>query len=167
MDFRRKKMKIELAKESNIVEILEIIKQRCDWFAENQIEQWGSWYYEEFYDEEYFLEMLKKYELFVVKQENEIIGTFLLKYENEEYWKDKEKAIYLDHFVTKIGNPGLGEKILEFIQKLAKEKALKYLRLECMRSNPKINEYYKNHGFQDKGQGDVPYEYRLWEKEVM
>lgn len=159
-------MKIQLAKENEISEILEIIKERCKWFEENKIDQWGSWYYEELYDEKYFKKMMKKYPLYIAKQENEIIGAFLLKYENKKYWKDKEKAVYLDHFVTKIGNPGVGEKILNFIQEIGKEKGLKYLRLECMRSNLKINEYYQNHGFQNKGEGDEPYEYRLWEKEI-
>ena len=69
---------------------------------------------------------MKKYSLYIVKNHNEIFGAFLLKYENEKYWKDKEKAIYLDHFVTQIGNKGVGEIILNFIQELAKEKGLKY-----------------------------------------
>ncbi len=39
-------MKIELAKENEIKDILEIIKERCNWFEKSQIKQWGSWYYE-------------------------------------------------------------------------------------------------------------------------
>ena len=159
-------MQIKLAQKADVPEILKIIKQRCDWFAENHINQWGSWYYEEVYDEKYFLQAMKNFSLYVVKNENEVVGAFLLKYESETYWKDKEKAVYLDHFVTKLGNPKLGEEILNFIQKLAKEKGLDYLRLECMRSNPKINKYYQNHGFQNKGEGDEPYQYRLWERKI-
>lgn len=159
-------MEIKLAEEGDISTILEIIKQRCDWFEQNKIDQWGSWYYEDLYDETYFLEAMENYPLYIVKKKDEIIGTFLLKYENKEYWKDEEKAVYLEHFVTKIGNPGLGQKILNFITKLAQEKGLHYVRLECMRSNPKINEYYKNQGFTCKGEGNEPYEYRLWEREV-
>lgn len=159
-------MKIELATENDISIILEIIKARCDWFLKNKIEQWGSWYYEDLYDRKYFLEAMKKNDLYIVKNGNEIIGLFLLKYKNEKYWKDNKPAIYLEHFVTKLGNPGLGEKILEFIKNIAKEKNLKYLRLDCMRINPKINEYYQKHGFQNKGEGNEPYEYRLWEMEI-
>lgn len=159
-------MKIELAKKNDIPLVLEIIKERCEWFLKNKIKQWDSWYYEDLYDEKYFLEAMKTYDLYVVKNKMEIIGLFMLKYENPKYWKDNRPAIYLDHFVTKLGNPGLGEKILEFIINIAKEKNLKYLRLECMRCNPKINEYYQKHGFQNKGEGNIPYEYRLWEKEI-
>lgn len=105
-------MNIEFAKENDIPMILEIIKERCDWFLKNKIEQWDSWYYEDLYDQKYFLEAMKKYDLYVVKNRKEIVGLFLLKYKNEKYWKDNKPAIYLDHFVTKLGNPGLGEKIL-------------------------------------------------------
>lgn len=159
-------IKIEFAKESDIPTIIEIIKERCNWFLENNIEQWDSWYYEDLYNKQYFLEARKNYDLYIVKNNQNIIGLFLLKYKNEEYWKDSEPAVYLEHFVTKLGNPGLGEKILEFIINIAKEKKLKYLRLECMRSNPLINEYYKKHGFKSRGEGNDPYEYRLWEKEI-
>lgn len=159
-------MNIKLATENDIPIILEIIKERCDWFLKNNFEQWGNWYYEDLYNESYFLNAMKKYNLYIVKNNTEIIGLFLLKYENDLYWNDKQPAIYLDHFVTKLGNPRLGEKILEFIKNIAKEKNLKYLRLECMRINPKINEYYQMHGFKNKGEGDEPYEYRLWEMEI-
>lgn len=77
-------IKMQLAKENEILEVLEIIKQRCNWFQENQIEQWGSWYYEELYDEKYFLKMMKRYLLYVVKKEDEIIGAFLLKNEEDK-----------------------------------------------------------------------------------
>lgn len=160
-------MKIQLAKENEIPEILEIIKERCDWFEKNKIDQWGSWYYEDLYNEKYFKKMIKKYPLYIIKKEDEIIGTFLLKNEDDKtHWISPKNSYYLWHFVTKIGNPGLGEKILEFIENLARENQIKYLRLECMRSNPKINEYYQNHGFENKGEGDEPYEYSLWEKEI-
>ena len=159
-------IKFELAKVNDITIILEIIKERCDWFLKSNIEQWGSWYYEDLYDYKYFLEAMKKNNLYVVKNNEEIVGLFLLKYENDEYWKDFQPAIYLDHFVTKLGHQGLGEKILDFIRNKAHEKNLKYLRLDCMRCNPKINEYYQKHGFQNKGEGNEPYEYRLWEMEL-
>lgn len=161
-------MKFQLAKENEVSEILEMIKERCNWFEKNKIEQWGSWYYEDLYDEKYFKKIMKKYSLYIVKKEDEIIGAFLLKTDDDKrHWNNQQKSYYLWHFVTKIGNPGLGEEILKFIKDLAKEKNIKYLRLECMRSNSKINKYYEKHGFQNKGQGDEPYEYQLWEKEII
>ena len=49
--------------------------------------------YTSLYNEEHFLDVIKKYKLYVVKKRDEVIGVFLLKNENKKYWKDKEKAI--------------------------------------------------------------------------
>lgn len=36
--------------------------------------------------------MMKIYKLYVVKQNDEVVGAFLLKTEDEDYWKDNKKA---------------------------------------------------------------------------
>lgn len=36
------KMEIKLAEKKNVSKILGTIKNRCDWFEKNYIEQWGS-----------------------------------------------------------------------------------------------------------------------------
>lgn len=159
-------MNIELANKNDIPSILKILKQRCEWFKKNKIEQWGDWYYTELYNTDYFINMMNKYKLYVVKKENEVIGVFLLKTEDKEYWKDDRNAYYIHHLATKLGYANLGIEILNFIEKLAKQNAVKYLRLDCMRENKKLNKYYENYGFTNIGEGEEPYPHRLWEKEV-
>lgn len=162
-------MEVQLAVERDIASIIEIIKQRCEWFEQNRIEQWGDWYYTELYNAEYFIKAMKEYHLYVIKQAKEIIGVFLLKDEDQDYWNDNEKAYYIHHLVTKIGYPGLGIKILDFIEELAKQNEIKYLRLDCIRTNQKLNQYYLDYGFKEKGQGEEGgvYFYRLWEKTIL
>ena len=159
-------MNIELATENDIPIILEILKQRCEWFKQNKIDQWGDWYYTELYDMNYFIKMMKIYKLYVVKQDNKVVGAFLLKTEDENYWNDNKKAYYIHHFVTKLGYPNLGTEILNFIEDLAKKNSVDYLRLDCMKTNKKLNEYYKKHGFENKGEGEQPYPHKLWERKV-
>ncbi len=159
-------MNIELAKESDILDILEILKQRCEWFKKNKIEQWGDWYYTELYNTDYFIKIMKIYKLYVVRQKGEVIGAFLLKTQDNKYWRDDKNAYYIHHFVTKLGYKNLGTEMLKFIEKLAKQNEVKYLRLDCMKENEKLNKYYENHGFINKGEGQEPYPHRLWEKEV-
>ena len=159
-------MNIELATQNDIPGILEILKQRCEWFKQNEIDQWGDWYYTELYDMDYFIKMMKIYKLYVVKQNAEVAGAFLLKTEDENYWNDNKKAYYIHHFVTKLGYPNLGTEILNFIQNLAKQNSIDCLRLDCMKTNKKLNEYYRNHGFENKGKGEEPYPHKLWERKV-
>lgn len=157
-------MNIELATENDIPAIIEILKQRCEWFKNNNIEQWGQWYYTELYNIEYFTEMIKTCGLYVAKQEDKVVGAFLLKTEDVVYWKDNKKAYYIHHLVTKIGYPNLGLEMLEFIEDLAKKNSLNCLRLDCMKTNIKLNEYYQKRGFECKGEGEEPYPHKLWEK---
>lgn len=159
-------MKIELAKESDILSILEILKQRCEWLRQNKINQWGDYYYTELYNKDYFIKVRNIHKLYVVKEKDEVIGLFLLKTEDQKYWKDNEKAYYIHHFATKLGYPNLGLEILSFIENLAKQNSIKYIRLDCMKTNKKLNQYYQNYGFENKGEGEEPYPHRLWEKKV-
>ena len=70
----KRKMNIELATQNDIPVILKILKQRCEWFKQNKIDQWGDWYYTELYNADYFIKMMKIYKLYVVKQNDEIVG---------------------------------------------------------------------------------------------
>lgn len=91
--------------------------------------------------------------------------------ENDKtYWDNDDNddsAYYTHHLATKIGYTGIGTKILNFIEKLAKENSKKYIRLDCKKSNAKLNQCYQKQGFIYKGSGEEPYSHNLWEKEIM
>lgn len=159
-------MNIQLATEKDIPAILEILKQRCEWLNQKDIEQWGEWYYTEMYNKEYFMKKMQTDRLYVAKEKDEVLGSFLLKTEDQDYWEDNESAYYIHHFVTKLGNPNLGIKMLKFMENLAKKNSIHYLRLDCMKTNTRLNEYYSKYGFEERGEGEEPYPYRLWEKIV-
>ena len=159
--------KIEIATKKDIPFILEVFKERCAWFLENHIDQWGDWYYTELYDEDYFSDAMDLYTVYTVRDDIKIIGVFLLKEENKKYWKDRKRAYYIDHFASRVGYPGVGKFMLKFIKTLALENGVDCLRLEAMRSNPRINEYWKHSGFENKGNFDKPYEGVYWEKRLL
>ena len=41
-----------------------------------------------------------------------------------------------------------------------------YLSLDCMKKNKKLNECYRNHGFENKSEGEEPSPHKLWERKV-
>ena len=114
-------MNIELAKIDDIKWIVAILKERCDWLKACNIDQWGDYYYSEKYNINYFKEVVHLHKLYVVKQSGKVVGCFLLKETDETYWKNDDNAYYIHHLATKVGYPGLGKKIIEFIENLAKE----------------------------------------------
>ena len=67
-------MKIELAKENDIISMLEILKQRCEWLRQNKINQWGDWYYTELYNMDYFIKIRNIHKLYVVKEKDEVMN---------------------------------------------------------------------------------------------
>lgn len=95
-------MEIQLAKKEEISDILNIIEERCNWLKEKGINQWANNYLGR-YNEDYFKEVLVKHKLFVVKEQKEIIGTFLLKEEDKMFWNNEDSAFYIHHLATKLG----------------------------------------------------------------
>ncbi len=161
-------MKIEIAQVKDVPMVMDLIKQRCEWFQKEKIDQWEDDYLAIF-DIQYFEEQASKKQVYLVTQEEKVCGAFVLKQEEEEYWKDKEKkkALYVYHLVTKVGYAGIGKQILEQIEELAREKQITYIRLDCMQNNKKLNAYYEQYGFKCCGEGkEEGYAYRLWEKKV-
>lgn len=159
-------MDIRLAETKDIVAIMNILEERCNWFKEHGINRWANNYLGK-YNEDYFNDAMKNHKLYVVKQENKVIGIFLLKENDKTYWSNDESAYYIHHLATKIGYKGIGTKILRFIEKRAKENSKKYIRLDCKKSNVELNQYYQKQGFIYKCSGEEPYSHNLWEKEIM
>lgn len=158
-------MIIKLATESDINDIIYVIKQRCDWFKKNNIDQWNEIYYLRKYNFKYFTNMVHTNNLYIATENDEIIGVFLLKTEDKPYWKDNKKAYYIHHFATKLQHSGTGIKMLKFIEDLAKENGVNYIRLDCLNENTKLNDYYQKNGFIKKGEGKINYyHFNLWEK---
>lgn len=159
-------MDIRLAQKENISDIMDIIKERCEWLKKNNIDQWANNYLGK-YNEDYFNEVMQLHKLYIVEQENKVIGVFLLKEEDKDYWNNDDKAYYIHHLATRVGYTGIGSKIIKFIEQLAKENSKKYIRLDCKKSNDELNQYYQKQGFIYKGCGETPYSHNLWEKEIM
>lgn len=142
--------KIELAKKEEIKDLCEIIISRCNWLKENNIRQWIITSYPIRFDHTYFEQQMKKNKLLIAKKGKIVCGGLLLKEEDNSCWSDQEtkNAYYIHHFVTKIGEKGLGKRMIEFSKQQAKEDGKEYLRLDCVSHNKKLNTYYYNLGFE-------------------
>ena len=139
--------KILLATEDDIEEFHKIIISRCKWFEEKNINQWKVTSYPIRYNINYFKEQMNN--LYIIKNNNEVLGGFLLKDNDEKYWSDSNnvKAYYIHHLATKIGIKGLGKLLISFAINKSKQDKKDYLRLDCVALNKKLNEYYRQLGF--------------------
>lgn len=139
-----KNIEFEVAKEDQLDEILKIYQERIDWFKEKEIKQWTK--YKEHHSKEEFRDIIKRGRLFILKQNKDIISAFQIE-ENSKYWEDNEEAYYLYKVVTLPKTRKIGNIIVAICKDLAISNNKKYLRLDCLEDNTKLNEIYIKHGF--------------------
>lgn len=142
-------IKIEIAKENDIEPIHDLIVKRCKWFDENNIKQWDMSYAKR-YDKDYFKNQINTNLMYVEKYDETIAGCMLLKNKDEDCWQDYEPSYYIHHLVTDILYKGIGKSLINFAINKARNDNKENLRLDCFKSNIKLNNYYKNLGVEKK-----------------
>lgn len=152
----------EIANIEELNEIYKLYNSRINWFKENNINQWSN--YIEIYGSKFPI-AIKNKNYYILKNNDEIIAGFELS-NNPGYFKDNGKSLYLNKVVTKVGHKNIGSYIFMICRDIAKNNNMKYLRLDCIKWNDKLNAIYDKHGFKLVGYGKSDYEYCLRECNV-
>lgn len=158
--------KLELASIGDIDSVLELYSERIKWFKDNSIKQWTN--YLDNNPKSVFIEKITNKEYYVVKNNNKIIAGFELS-TNRKGWTDTTPAYYICKLVTKVGYKNIGGFIFKECEKMAIKNGKKYLRLDCIKKNKKLNDIYKGHGFKFMGYGrneQYGYDYVSWEYKI-
>ena len=134
---------IRKAEPSDVNHIYNIIQNRCRWLDENDIEQWNV---TRTYKQDYYLEKVKDEKLYVALYNNKIIGLFMFQ-PNTHYAEYDENIAYVHHLATDKQYKGAGKIIISKIKELAKLHSKRFIRLDNIASNAKLNEYYEKNGF--------------------
>jgi len=136
---------VELANINDIDYILELYSERMKWFKENSIKQWSR--YLENHPRSEFVEAINNKNYYIIKQDNEIIAGFELSTNSKDWNDDTTPAYYIYKVVTKVGQKNIGNVIFDKCKEIAKADGKKYLRLDCLKSNEKLNDIYESHNF--------------------
>lgn len=150
---------------SEIDDILNIYAERMQWFKEKGIKQWGK--YLEHHPKEEFENVIKNGYFFTLKQKGKIIAGFELSTDSK-YWRDDEtQAYYIYKVVTKVGSHQVGNLVFDICKDIAKTNNKKYLRLDCLSTNERLNNIYQSHNFKLIRTGyEDHYPYNLRECEI-
>jgi ribosomal protein S18 acetylase RimI-like enzyme len=148
-----------------------LLKQASQTLAEKNIDQWSYWqdppedkiqWIQEGFDNGEFY--------FVVNASNTVMGMFRLLKSDPMYWGERHDcAIYLHSLVTNKTYAGqkLGNRILEHIAAIYREKGTQYFRLDCLSINPALCSYYTNQGFKQVGTQTLKYgTFNLYQMEL-
>lgn len=153
---------LELANLEQLNDIYELYNERTNWFKEKNIKQWSRYIARH---EKEFPIAISNQNYYVLKKDNRIIAGFELS-NDCGYFKDNGESLYLYKVVSKVGYSNIGTFIFAICKDIAKNNNKKYLRLDCIKWNEKLNKLYEQHGFKLVGCGKSDYEYCLRECNV-
>lgn len=147
---------VYIAQKEDMKDILRLLKGVTTWLKKSRLKQW------EFLDQdEEDPEVRQSVEdgaTFVVKEGDEIIATFTLNemqtpWDKNIWGQSSEDAFYMHRLsvdYAHIGR-GLGRPIVEWMEAYTKTQGMRRIRLDCVESNKKLNQIYKNFGYDYKG----------------
>ena len=137
----------------------ELIKKRIVWMDSVGIKHWNALDYTEVYPLRHFIENAECGRLWVLKENERVLGGAVL-YETDEYWADDpcDTAYYVHRLAADTDEKGIGREILKRIYETAVKNGKTCLRLDCSEDNPKLNAYYESAGYMPNGSCvDGPY----------
>lgn len=130
--------------------MFQLILERMDWFEQKRIQQWKKGDCEIIYPLEYYEKESKKGHLYgLIDQEtNQLVSDAVL-LEKDACWKDQVNAYYIHNLASNPYQKGTGKLFFSYLESFAKEK--EYLRLDSLRGNETLEDYYSMRGFVEKG----------------
>lgn len=143
------------AGQEQAVDVLRLLKGAAQWMVSSGIKQWTP---EQFTEQDiagYFVDR----QVYLAVDGTEAVGMFTLQFSDLQYWGDlnDESYAYLHRLavdVTRRGQ-GLGEAMLQFAVRQARELGCKALRFDTVAHNVKLNRYYQGLGFHYMGTRDM------------
>lgn len=109
--------------------------------------------------------------LFIVKDDNQPVGTFSLQWEDSVIWGESTPAGYLHRLAVGQGHhsKGLGSRILALVEEEVSRRGYDRTRFDCAADNIKLCAYYEQQGYSKVGNrsiksGTINYSAALFEK---
>lgn len=126
--------------------IYELFEEAIEYIKKNNYIGWTT------YDKNFIKQDIDKKLQFKIIVEKDILCLFSICFTDVLIWREMEKgdAIYLHRIVVnpKFKGQKQFKKILNWVIEFAKEKGIKYIRMDTWADNSNIIEYYKSYGFQ-------------------
>lgn len=132
--------------------VMALVQARVAWMDREGICQWNQNGYQEAYPEEYYRQEARAGRLYALKSGGALAGALVL-LEEDEQWADSKsaEALYVHNFVTALNAPGAGGRMLDQVERLARERGKSLVRLDCDAGNPRLNQYYESKGYRLRG----------------
>ncbi len=149
-------MDITLAKKEDLPYIEELFESCKLDLLKKEIFQWDDQYP----NKEYFEWVIKEKEMYVHRQDNQVLGAIVLnewqhpEWEKVKWGENRGKIMVIHAFCVHphVQGGGYGSKILEFAEYLAQEQGYTGIRLDAFSGNPSALKFYETRGYNKKGE---------------
>ncbi|WP_237096923.1 GNAT family N-acetyltransferase [Paenibacillus dendritiformis] len=152
---------IQRAERKHFDELLNLFLEAAAWLRRNGIRQWG--HFLDGYGRDDVMISINSGSAFVIEKEGNVIGTVSVLLEPEAWdrhiWQTErlDDSIFIHRLALSRSHAGrnLGKEILRWIEQgLQIPDHMKYIKLDCVGDNEKLNHYYRANGFQYAGSTD-------------
>ncbi|QWG64220.1 GNAT family N-acetyltransferase [Bacillus mycoides] len=154
-----KEYTIRIATEDQSDSIIILLKEVAQWLQDKEVDQWQYLLGEEATAE--ILECIREKYTYVVMKEDEIVGTVTASPKQNEWdehifgKEEVSNSLYIHRFAVKrkYKGDGIGEWIIRWVEENVQHDK-EYLKLDCVRHNRILNDFYKRSGFDYVGSTD-------------
>ena len=129
--------------------VAELLDEATHWVGELGYEQWPLPF-----PRDELAAAIARAEVYVVEDEGEAVATVTLLWDDPLYWGERPSdAAYVHKLAVRRDRSGrgIGAAIVAWANAEALEAGREFLRLDCLRDNPGIRDYYEQLGFEHRG----------------
>ncbi len=160
-------LQIRLAKNTETKQIVDFLREVASWLKSKEINQW-SYLLSGGEDDAIERAILNK-ETYIAECDDQLVGTFTISPVQSDWdidiWGErKDSSLYLHRLAvsTDYKGNGLGSEMIQWMEEMFADQYI-YLRLDCVSTNRKLNQFYQTCGYKLVGSADGfnKYEKRL------
>jgi predicted N-acetyltransferase YhbS len=129
--------------------VAELLDEATRWVNDLGYEQWPLPF-----PRDELAAAIDRAEVFVVEEEGDAVATVTLLSDDPMYWGERPAdALYVHKLAVRRDRSGrgIGAAIVAWANAEAVEAGRDFLRLDCLRDNPGIRDYYEHLGFEHRG----------------
>lgn len=140
---------IRLALPEEASTVLNLWQESARWLNSKEIYQWRP----EYFKLEQVIEFMNDgSDVYLAERNHEVVGTYILTWSDPLIWEelDNTNSGYIHRFAVNRDFKGqnIGLLLLQSAEENIRQKGKTLIRLDCMADNPRLNQYYKDYGFQ-------------------
>lgn len=130
--------------------VIKLLEQAAAWLHEQGVtDQWPLSFAQDRFDAD-----LRAREVWLARIDGDVVGTLTLNW-SDQLWTDlgpTDVAGYVHRLTVLRGARGLGARLLDWAAREIRARGRNLLRLDCVTSNIRLNDYYRAAGFEAMGE---------------